>query len=74
MRQTGAENDIQQFVQAWDVMPGKMDSYEDFIMQEYNPAMMELKNNYATDYDSKILSPTGRVEVPHLIGERMKNF
>jgi len=32
MRQTGAENEIQQYVQAWDVMPGKVDSYEDFIM------------------------------------------
>jgi hypothetical protein len=33
-----------------------------------------LKNNYATDYSSKILAPTGRVEVPYLMSEMMKKF
>ncbi|MCU0580505.1 MAG: hypothetical protein MUF69_13340 [Desulfobacterota bacterium] len=33
-----------------------------------------LKNNYATDFSSKILAPTGRVEVPYLMSEMMKKF
>ena len=41
---------------------------------KFRTLIMELKNNYATDYNSKILAPTGRFEVPYLIGEMMKNF
>jgi len=33
-----------------------------------------LKNEYATDYSSRILAPTGRIEVPYLMGEMMKKF
>lgn len=33
-----------------------------------------LKNHYATDYSSRILAPTGRVEVPYLMSEMMKKF
>jgi hypothetical protein len=33
-----------------------------------------LKNNYATDYSSRILAPTGRVEVPYLMSEMLKKF
>jgi hypothetical protein len=33
-----------------------------------------LKNNYATDFSSKILAPTGRVEVPYLMSAMMKKF
>ncbi len=33
-----------------------------------------LKNKYATDYSSRILAPTGRIEVPYLMSEMMKNF
>jgi hypothetical protein len=33
-----------------------------------------LKNNFATDFSSKILAPTGRVEVPYLMSEMMKKF
>lgn len=33
-----------------------------------------LKNNYATDYSSRILAPTGRIEVPYLMSEMMKKF
>jgi hypothetical protein len=33
-----------------------------------------LKNKYATDYSSRILAPTGRIEVPYLMNEMMKRF
>ena len=33
-----------------------------------------LKSNYATDYSSRILAPTGRIEVPYLMSEMMKKF
>jgi hypothetical protein len=33
-----------------------------------------LKNKYATDYSSRILAPTGRIEVPYLMSEMMKKF
>jgi hypothetical protein len=33
-----------------------------------------LKNNYATDYSSRILAPTGRIEVPYLMSEMLKKF
>jgi hypothetical protein len=33
-----------------------------------------LKNNYATDYSSRILAPTGRIEVPYLMQEMLKKF
>ena len=34
----------------------------------------KLKKDLATDYNSRILAPTGRIEVPSLIGEMMKGF
>jgi hypothetical protein len=33
-----------------------------------------LKNSYATDYSSRILAPTGRIEVPYLMSEMLKKF
>ncbi len=33
-----------------------------------------LKDKYATDYSNRILAPTGRIEVPYLLGEMMKKF
>jgi len=33
-----------------------------------------LKKYYATDYNSKILAPTGRIEVPSMVSEMMKGF
>lgn len=41
---------------------------------KFRKLIMELKNNYATDYSSRILASTGRIEVPYLIDEMMKNF
>ena len=40
----------------------------------YRKLMRTIKNKYATDYGSRILTPTGRVEVPYLIDQMMKNF
>lgn len=40
----------------------------------YRRLMRTLKNKYATDYSSRVLAPTGRVEVPYLLTEMMKNF
>lgn len=34
----------------------------------------KLKKTYATDYSSRILAPTGRIEIPSLMTEMMKGF
>ncbi|MEW6530623.1 MAG: hypothetical protein AB1473_07290 [Thermodesulfobacteriota bacterium] len=34
----------------------------------------KLNRAFATDYSSRILAPTGRIEVPALVGEMMKGF
>ena len=34
----------------------------------------KLKKTFATDYNSRILAPTGRIEVPSMLGEMMKGF
>jgi len=41
---------------------------------EFRRLARTLKKSYATDYSSRILSPTGRIEVPFLMGEMMKSF
>ncbi|MBN1103251.1 MAG: hypothetical protein JXL84_07555 [Deltaproteobacteria bacterium] len=41
---------------------------------EFRQLVRTLKNEYATDYSSRILAPTGRIEVPYLMGEMMKKF
>ena len=33
-----------------------------------------LISNYVTDYSSRILAPTGRIELPYLLGKMMKGF
>jgi hypothetical protein len=33
-----------------------------------------LTSNYVTDYSSRILAPTGRIELPYILGEMMKGF
>ena len=40
----------------------------------YRKIVRTLKNKYVTDYSTRVLAPTGRVEVPYLISEMMKNF
>ncbi|MFO7459370.1 MAG: hypothetical protein R6X07_02000 [Desulfatiglandales bacterium] len=41
---------------------------------EFRRLVRKLKNESATDYSSRILAPTGRIEVPYLMSEMMKKF
>ena len=41
---------------------------------EFRNLVRTLKKDYVTDYNSRILAPTGRIEVPYLMTEMMKNF
>lgn len=41
---------------------------------EFRGMVRTLKKKYATDYSSKILAPTGRIEIPFLMKEMMKGF
>jgi len=41
---------------------------------EFRRLVRRLKTHYATDYGSKILAPTGRIEVPSMVSEMMKGF
>lgn len=41
---------------------------------EFRQMVRTLKKKYATDYSSKILAPTGRIEIPFLMKEMMKGF
>ncbi len=41
---------------------------------EFRRMVRTLKKNYALDYSSKILAPTGRIEIPFLMKEMMKGF
>jgi hypothetical protein len=34
----------------------------------------KLKKEYATDYGSRILAPTGRIEIPSMLSQMMKGF
>lgn len=41
---------------------------------DFRRLVRKLKTSYATDYSSRILAPTGRVEVPYLMQEMLKKF
>lgn len=41
---------------------------------EFRKLVRTLKKTYATDYSSRILAPTGRIEVPSMLSEMMKGF
>jgi hypothetical protein len=41
---------------------------------EFRRLVRTMKKNYATDFSSKILAPTGRVEIPFFMKEMMKGF
>lgn len=41
---------------------------------EFRRLVRALKKHYATDYSSRILAPTGRIEVPYIMREMMKSF
>ncbi len=40
----------------------------------FRKLVRRLKKRYATDYGSRILVPTGRIEIPSMVGEMMKGF
>lgn len=41
---------------------------------EFRRLVRRLKKYYATDYSSRILAPTGRIEIPYMLSEMMKGF
>ena len=41
---------------------------------EFRRLVRTLKKDLITDYSSRILAPTGRIEVPYLMREMMKGF
>lgn len=41
---------------------------------EFRRVMLKLKVTYVTDYHSRILAPTGRIDLPFLIKEMMTHF
>jgi len=41
---------------------------------EYKRITKILTSKYVTDYSSRILAPTGRIELPYLLGKMMKGF
>jgi hypothetical protein len=41
---------------------------------EFRKLVRTLKKDYATDYSSRILAPTGRIEIPTMLSEMMKGF
>lgn len=41
---------------------------------EFRKLVRSLKKKYATDYSSRILAPTGRIEVPSLVSQMLKGF
>jgi hypothetical protein len=41
---------------------------------EFRRLVRTLKKEFATDYNSRILAPTGRIEIPSMLSEMMKGF
>jgi hypothetical protein len=41
---------------------------------EYKRITNHLTSTYVTDYSSRILAPTGRIELPYLMEKMMKGF
>jgi hypothetical protein len=41
---------------------------------EYKRIANILTSTYVTDYSSRILAPTGRIELPYILGKMMKGF
>ena len=41
---------------------------------EFRHMVRPLKKHYSTDYSSRILAPTGRIEIPFIMNEMMKGF
>jgi hypothetical protein len=41
---------------------------------EYKRIANILTSTYVTDYSNRILTPTGRIELPYILGKMMKGF
>lgn len=41
---------------------------------EYRRVVRKLKTTYVTDYSSRVLAPTGRIDLPYFMKEMMKGF
>ena len=41
---------------------------------EYRRVVRKLKTTYITDYSSRVLAPTGRIDLPYFMKEMMKGF
>jgi hypothetical protein len=40
----------------------------------FRRVMFKLRDSYVTDYDSQILAPTGRIDLPHFMNAMLKSF
>jgi len=60
------------------VAEGTTTSVQEIAKAIENPEFARIKkiltSNYVTDYSSRILAPTGRIELPFILGEMMKRF
>lgn len=54
--------------------PGIVDIAKAIDTNDFRRVMQKLKTHYITDYHSRILSPSGRIEVPFFMAEMMKGF
>lgn len=53
---------------------GMVEMAEAIDSSEFRLLVRKLKNQFATDYSSRILASTGRIELPFLMTEMMKKF
>lgn len=54
--------------------PSIVDIAKAIDTDDFRRIVRKLKSTYVTDYHSRILSPTGRVDIPYFMQEMMKGF
>lgn len=54
--------------------PNIVDIAKAIEADEFRRVMRTLKSTYVTDYHSRILAPTGRIDIPYFMKELMKGF
>jgi len=54
--------------------PSMVDIAKGLDTDEYRRVVKKLKTTYVTDYHSRILAPTGRIDIPFFMKEMMKGF
>jgi hypothetical protein len=54
--------------------PGIVDIARAIDTDDYRRVVRKLKTTYVTDYHSRILAPTGRIDIPYFMQEMMKGF